>query len=218
MFVILSNVDFSCDLAYRHGCAVCNGGHLQRASPSRVSELLNKWQEGDREALPTLVPLVYADLRKLARRYLRQERPEHTLQSTALVHEAYLRLAKREKIHFENRTHFFAVSAQLMRQILVDHARGHNANKRGAGLKLTLDEALAPSPLRQVNLVALDDALHELARLDARQGQIVELRFFGGLSIDETSQVLGISPATVKREWMTARLWLQKQLTSAQPV
>jgi RNA polymerase sigma factor (TIGR02999 family) len=218
MSVILSNVDFSWGLAYRHGCTVCTGGHLQRASPSRVSELLNKWQEGDREALPTLVPLVYADLRKLARRYLRQERPEHTLQSTALVHEAYLRLAQREKIHFESRTHFFAVSAQLMRQILVDHARGHNANKRGAGLKLTLDEALAPSPLREVNLVALDDALQELTRLDARQGQIVELRFFGGLSIDETSQILGISPATVKREWMTARLWLQKQLTSAQPV
>ena len=197
---------------------VGTGGHVQRTPSSPVSELLKKWQAGDREALPALVPLVYADLRKLARRYLRQERLEHTLQSTALVHEAYLRLAKREKIRFESRAHFFAVSAQLMRQILVDHARGYHAQKRGAGLKLTLDESLAPSPLREVNLIALDDALQELSRLDARQGQIVELRFFAGLSIDDTSQVLGISPATVKREWMTARLWLQKQISRTQPV
>lgn len=185
---------------------------MQRAPSSPVSELLKKWQEGDREALPALVPLVYADLRRLARRYLRSERPEHTLQSTALVHEAYLRLAKREKVRFESRTHFFAVSAQLMRQILVDHAREHRADKRGGGLKLALDDALAPSPLREVNLVALDEALQELSRLDARQGQIVEMRFFGGLSIEETSEVLGVSPATVKRDWMTARLWLQKQI------
>jgi RNA polymerase sigma-70 factor (ECF subfamily) len=180
--------------------------------PGPVSELLGKWQAGDREALPALVPLVYADLRKLARRYLQGERPEHTLQSTALVHEAYLRLAKREKVRFESRAHFFAISAQLMRQILVDYAREHRAAKRDAGLKLVLDESMAPRPLREISLVALDDALQELSQLDPRQGQIVELRFFGGLSIEETSRVLGVSPATVKRDWTTARLWLQKQI------
>ena len=185
---------------------------MQRLPSSPVSELLGKWQAGDREALPALVPLVYADLRKLARRYLRKERPEHTLQSTALVHEAYLRFAKREKVRFESRTHFFAISAQLMRQILVDYAREHRAAKRDAGLKLVLDEGLASRPLREIDLVVLDDALQELSRLDPRQGQIVELRFFGGLSIEETSQVLGVSPATVKRDWTTARFWLQKQI------
>ncbi len=185
---------------------------MQRGPSSPVSELLDKWQAGDREALPALIPLVYADLRKLARRYLQKERPEHTLQSTALVHEAYLRFAKREKVRFESRTHFFAISAQLMRQILVDYAREHRAAKRDAGLKLVLDDALAPHPLREINLVVLVDALQELSRLDPRQGQVVELRFFGGLSIEETSQVLGVSPATVKRDWTTARIWLQKQI------
>ena len=185
---------------------------MQRVPSSPVSVLLDKWRAGDREALPALIPLVYADLRKLARRYLQKERPEHTLQSTALVHEAYLRLAKRERVRFESRTHFFAISAQLMRQILVDYAREHRAAKRDAGLKLVLDDALAPFSLREINLMELYDALQELSRLDPRQGQIVELRFFGGLSIEETSQVLGVSPATVKRDWTTARLWLQKQI------
>jgi RNA polymerase sigma factor (TIGR02999 family) len=185
---------------------------VQRLSSGPVSELLAKWKDGDPEALAALVPLVYADLRKLARRYLRNERPRHTLQSTALVHEAYLRLAKQEKMHFENRAHFFAVSAKLMRQILVDYARGHHAAKRDAGVKLVLDEAIAPRGFREINLVVLDDALKELSRLDEQQGRIVELRFFGGLSIEETSQVLGVSPATVKRDWTTARLWLQKQV------
>ena len=209
-------VDFGLDRAYRvlqHGrCRRVFGGTVQRVPSSPVSELLDKWQAGDREALPALVPLVYADLRKLAHRYLQKERPAHTLQSTALVHEAYLRFAKREKVRFESRTHFFAISAQLMRQILVDYAREHRATKRDAGLKLALDAALAPGPLREINLVMLDDALQELSRLDPRQGQIVELRFFGGLSIEETSQVLGVSPATVKRDWTTARIWLQKQI------
>ena len=190
---------------------------MHRLPSSPVSELLGKWQAGDREALPALVPLVYADLRKLARRYLRRERPEHTLQSAALVHEAYLRFAKREKVRFENRAHFFAISAQLMRQILVDHARERGAAKRDGGIKLELDEATAPRALREVSLVLLDDALRELSRLDPRQGQIVELRFFGGLSIEETSEVLGISPATVKRDWTTARLWLQKQIGRTAP-
>jgi RNA polymerase sigma factor (TIGR02999 family) len=165
-----------------------------------------------------LVPLVYADLRKLAHRYLQKQRPDHTLQSTALVHEAYLRLAEHEKMRFENRAHFFAVLARIMRQILVDYARRQHAAKRDAGINLVLDEAIAPSPLRQVSVVVLDDVLQELSRLDSRQGQIVELRFFGGLSIEETALVLGVSPATVKREWSTARLWLRKQVAKGSPV
>jgi RNA polymerase sigma factor (TIGR02999 family) len=177
-----------------------------------VSQLLEKWQAGNAEALIALVPLVYADLRKMAHRHLQKQRPNHTLQSTALVHEAYLRLAKHEKMRFENRVHFFAVLARIMRQILVDYARNQHAAKRDAGLKLVFDEAIAPSPLRQVSVVLLDDALKGLSQLDSRQGQIVELRFFGGLSIEETAVALGISPATVKREWMTARLWLKKQI------
>jgi RNA polymerase sigma factor (TIGR02999 family) len=164
-----------------------------------------------------LVPLVYADLRRLAHHHLQKQRPDHTLQSTALVHEAYLRLAKHEKMRFENRAHFFAVLARIMRQILVDYARNHDAAKRDAGIKLVLDEAIAPSPLRQVSVVVLDDALQGLSRLDSRQGQIVELRFFGGLSIDETALVLGVSSAMVKREWITARLWLRKELTRGSP-
>lgn len=177
-----------------------------------VSQLLEKWRAGDSEALDALVPLVYADLRRLAHRYLQKQRPDHTLQSTALVHEAYLRLAKHEKMRFENRAHFFAVLARIMRQILVDYARNQRAAKRDAGIKLVLDEGIAPGPLRQVNVVVLDDALQGLSRLDSRQGQIVELRFFGGLSLEETALVLGVSPATVKRDWTTARLWLKKQL------
>ncbi len=177
-----------------------------------VSQLLEKWRAGDSEALNALVPLVYGDLRKLAHHYLQKQRPGHTLQSTALVHEAYLRLARHEKMRFENRAHFFAVLAKIMRQILVDYARSHHAAKRDAGIKLVLDEAIAPSQQREVSVVVLDDALQGLSRLDSRQGQIVELRFFGGLSLEETALVLGVSPATVKREWMTARLWLRKQL------
>jgi RNA polymerase sigma factor (TIGR02999 family) len=185
---------------------------VDRSSAEAVSEVLKKWRGGDAEALNALVPLVYADLRRLAHHYLQKQRPDHTLQSTALVHEAYLRLAKSEKVRFENRAHFFAVLARIMRQILVDYARNHRAAKRDAGIKLVLDEAIAPSPLRQVSVIVLDDALQGLSRLDSRQGQIVELRFFGGLSLEETALVLGVSPSTVKREWMTARLWLKKEM------
>jgi RNA polymerase sigma factor (TIGR02999 family) len=188
---------------------------MDLTSGGAVSQLLDKWRDGDPEALRTLVPLVYADLRKLAHYHLRQQHPDHTLQSTALVHEAYLRLAKHNKMDIANRTHFFAVSARLMRQILVDYARGQLAAKRNVGLKLTLDEAIAPGPLRDVNLVVLDDSLQELSRLDPRQGQIVELRFFGGLSIEETAQFLDVSVATVKRDWTTARIWLNKQMSRA---
>jgi RNA polymerase sigma factor (TIGR02999 family) len=181
-------------------------------SGGSISQLLHKWQAGDSEALSALVPLVYADLRRLAHRHLQHQRPDHTLQSSALVHEAYMRIARHEKMHFENRSHFFAVLAKIMRQILVDYARSRDAAKRDAGATLVLDEAIAPATPRKVNLVSLDDALQELSRLDSRQGQIVELRFFGGLSIEETAVALGISPATVKREWATARLWLRRQL------
>ena len=191
------------------------GGNVSRLSTTAVSELLGKWQAGDSEALQALIPLVYADLRRLAHQCLRKERPAHTLQSTALVHEAYVRLTKREKVYFQRRSDFFAVSAQLMRQILVDYARGHRAAKRDGGLKLVLDEATALPAAREINLVVLDDALNELSRLDPRQGRIVELRFFGGLSIEETAQFLNISPATVKRDWTTARLWLNKQMSRA---
>jgi RNA polymerase sigma factor (TIGR02999 family) len=177
-----------------------------------ISQLLQRWQAGDSEALNALVPLVYQDLRRLAHHYLQKQRPDHTLQSGALVHEAYLRLARHERLSFDNRAHFFAVLARIMRQILVDYARNQHAAKRDARVKLVLDEAVAPSPLRQVDVVMLDDALQGLSKLDSRQGQIVELRFFGGLSIEETALVLGISSATVKREWTTARLWLRKQL------
>ena len=190
---------------------------MEQASGGLVSQLLDRWQTGDSEALRKLVPLVYADLRQLAHRHLRRQRPDHTLQSTALVHEAYLRLAKQEKMRFENRTHFFAVAARIMRQILVDHARNRQAAKRNPGVTLVLDEAIAPAQFRQVDLIVLDDALQELSRLDARQGQIVELRFFAGLSIEQTSEILQVSPATVKREWATARLWLRKQMAQESP-
>jgi RNA polymerase sigma factor (TIGR02999 family) len=185
---------------------------VDASSGGPISHLLKKWRAGDSEALDALVPLVYTDLRRLAHRYLQKQRPDHTLQSTALVHEAYLRLAKHERMQFENRAHFFAVLARIMRQILVDYARKHHAAKRDAGIMLALDEAIAPIPVREVSVIVLDDALRGLSRLDSRQGQIVELRFFGGLSLEETALVLGVSSATVKREWMTARLWLKKQL------
>jgi RNA polymerase sigma factor (TIGR02999 family) len=181
-----------------------------------VSELLAKWRAGDEESLHILLSLVYDELRRLAHRYLRKERPDHTLQSAALVHEAYLRLIKQQPMHFENRAHFFAVSAQLMRQILVEYARRRKAAKRGPGYKLTLDESIAPAKSRSVNLIALDDALNGLAKVDPQQCRIVELRFFSGLSIEETSQVLGVSPATVKREWNTAKLWLYNQIRRAE--
>jgi RNA polymerase sigma factor (TIGR02999 family) len=171
-----------------------------------------RWRDGDQGALQALLPLVYDELKRLARNYLRNERPGHTLQSTALVHEAYLRLVQ-SPLQLQNRTHFFAVAARLMREILVDHARSRRAAKRDYRCKITLDRAVALPQKRDVDLLALDDALDELSRLDPRQGRIVELRFFGGLSIDETSEILGISPATVKREWTTARAWLHREMS-----
>jgi RNA polymerase sigma factor (TIGR02999 family) len=180
----------------------------------KVTNLLANWYAGDDMALRAAVPLVYDELRRVAHHYLRNERPDHTLQSTALVHEAYLRLEKQGAAQFQNRNHFLAICAQLMRQILVEYARNRNAAKRDGGFRLTLDDNLELKA-RSVDMVALDDALNELAKLDQKQSQIVELRFFGGLSIEETSDALNLSPTTVKRQWATARLWLHHQMSKA---
>ena len=187
--------------------------------PSQVSQLLVNWRQGDEGAREALIPLVYDELRRLARRHLRRERPDHTLQSAALVHEAYLRLIRQDQPQWQNRAHFFGVAAQVMRHILVDHARNRAAGKRGAGAaRLSLDSELALPQTRNVDVVALDDALNQLAAMDLRQSRVVELRFFGGLSIEETSVVLGISPATVKREWATARAWLQREIKNKETI
>ena len=190
---------------------------MRSSSSVQVTDLLARWSGGDLSAREALIPLVYDELRRLARSFLARQRPDHTLQSTALVHEAYMRMAGHASVHFENRGHFFAVAAQLMRRILVDHARKHNAAKRGGkNATLALDEELAGSAGSagsEIDLAALDDALNTLAELDPRQASIVEMRFFAGLSIDETAKVLAVSPATVKREWMTARTWLFDEMT-----
>lgn len=185
---------------------------MSQLSARPVSELLAKWKDGDQEALRALVPLVYSELRRVAHHYLQGERTGHTLQSTALVHEAYLRLADQGLFQFKNRAHFFAVASQLMRQVLVDYARSRRAAKRNFGQKITWDDAITWARDRTPNLIALDDALKELAKLDAQQSRIVELRFFAGLSIEETSKILDISPATVKREWTSARAWLHREM------
>jgi RNA polymerase sigma factor (TIGR02999 family) len=164
------------------------------------------------------MPLVYEELHRLAQYYLQRERADHTLQSTALVHEAYLKLAGQNAPQWQNRAHFFGIAAHLMRQILVEYARGHSAAKRGGtACKLTLDEAIVLAPQVDIDVVALDRALTELSELDARQSRIVELRFFGGLTIEDTSEVLGISPATVKRDWITARAWLHRAISGEAP-
>jgi RNA polymerase sigma factor (TIGR02999 family) len=161
-----------------------------------------------------LLPLVYDELRRQARQYLRKERPNHSLQATALVHEAYLRLSKQRPKQFANREHFLAIAAQLMRQVLVEHARRHKSAKRGGNaVTVVLDDAIAQAAARNLNVLALDEALTALEELDARQARIVELRFFAGLSIEETSTMLGMSPATVKRDWTTARAWLQRAMS-----
>lgn len=177
-----------------------------------VTELLNAWSHGDEEALERLIPVVYEELRKLAHHYLQAERSSATLQSTALVHEAYLRLVKQEPVDWQSRSHFFGVAARLIRQVLVDQARKRRAAKRGSGeLRLAFDESLG-SPAGDVDFVLLDDALKELSRIDERQGRIIELRFFGGLSVEETALVTGVSDRTVKREWASARAWLFREL------
>ena len=185
---------------------------MPETSPNQVTELLLKWKSGDKESLQALLPLVYGELRRMAQHHLRGERSDHTLQSTALVHEAYLRMVKPGSLHIESRSHFFALASQLMREILVDHARSRKAGKRDGGTRLTLDEAAELSRSKGVDLLALDDALNQLAQMSSRQGRIVELRFFGGLSIEETAEFLGVSSATVEREWAVARAWLYREI------
>lgn len=185
------------------------------SEPVAVTQLLAEASQGNQAALDALLPLVYNELRRLADAYLRNERRDHTLQATALVHEAYLRLVDQTSISWQNRAHFFSVAAQVMRHILVDHARNHNRMKRGSGAqKLSLDEAVSFFQERDINLVALDEALNELAKLDQQQSRIVELRFFGGLTNEEIAEVLKTSPATVSREWAIAKMWLHRELTT----
>ncbi|MCU1304128.1 MAG: polymerase, sigma-24 subunit, subfamily [Candidatus Sulfotelmatobacter sp.] len=187
---------------------------MAHVPPSQVTELLHGWRAGDRKASDALLPLVYDELRRLAHHRLRKERPDHTLQSAALVHEAYFRLVGQDLPAWESRAHFFAIAAQLMRQILVDYARRHRASKRGSGVcMLTLDEAMALPQRKDVDVVALDDALNTLAEMDPRQSRVVELRFFAGLSLEETSEVMGIATATVQRDWTAARAWLHREIS-----
>ncbi|MGH9838705.1 MAG: sigma-70 family RNA polymerase sigma factor [Blastocatellia bacterium] len=179
-----------------------------------VTRILQDWSRGDRGALEELLSLVYDELRRLADHYLRRERPGHTLQATALVHEAFLRLIDQEQVNWQNRAHFFGAAANLMRQILIQHARAKHAEKRGGEReKLYLDEVHDLTQEQDWDLVALDDALNDLAAVSPQQSRVVELRFFGGLSIEETAEVLGISPATVKREWNVAKAWLHREIS-----
>jgi len=183
-------------------------------SPQEVSQLLLAWSDGDQSALDKLVPLVYAELRRLASHYMSRERAGHSLQTTALVNEAYLRLVDYKRMRWEGRAHFFAVSAQLMRRILVEHARSHRYLKRGGGApRVSLEEAAVISEERAADLVALDDAIESLAAIDQRKSRVVELRFFGGLSVEETAEVLKVSPLTVMRDWSTAKAWLYRELS-----
>ena len=180
-----------------------------------VTRLLHDWQDGDRAALEKLTPLVYDELRRLASHYLRGERRDHTLQGTALVHEAFIRLVGQSGLEWQGRAHFFGVAARLMRQILVDHARKHTAAKRGGGEQfLSIEEAAVFSPQRAANLVALDDALQALAQFDPRKSRIIELRYFGGLSIEEVGEVEGIAVATVRRQMRTAEAWLHREMSN----
>jgi RNA polymerase sigma-70 factor (ECF subfamily) len=187
--------------------------HAQEAPCAQVSGLLLAWSDGDRDALDKLTPIVYDELHRLARRYMRRERTGHSLQTTALVNEAYMRLVDYKSMKWQNRAHFFAVSAQLMRRILVEHARRRNL-KRGGGVQhVSLEETAIVDGERDTDLMALDDAMITLARLDPRKVQVVELRFFGGLSVEETAEVLKVSPVTVMRDWSTAKAWLYRELT-----
>jgi RNA polymerase sigma-70 factor (ECF subfamily) len=177
-----------------------------------VCELLRAWTEGDTSALERLTPIVYDELHRLARRHMRGERPGHSLQTTALVNEAYMRLVDYTRMQWQDRAHFFAVSAQLMRRILVEHARRHNLKRGGGVPHVSLDEAALVGGDRAADLVALDDAMSTLAQLDRRKSQVVEMRFFGGLNVDETADVLKVSAATVMRDWSTAKAWLYREL------
>lgn len=181
-----------------------------------VTKLLEQWNSGDPEALDKLMPLIYEELRKMARRYMRGQNPGHTLQTTALIHEAYLRMVNQKEKHFENRAHFFGVAAQAMRHILVDYARARQADKRGGGARpISLEEAALVTQERAAELVAFDDALKELETLSKRQSRVVELRYFGGMSVEETASVLAVSSDTVMRDWSMAKTWLHRALRPA---
>jgi RNA polymerase sigma factor (TIGR02999 family) len=187
----------------------------QSGQTGAVSRLLLAWGRGDLQARDDLMPVVYRELQRRAGAYLRRERQDHTLQPTALVHEAFMRLVGQEHVAWQNRAHFFAIASQMMRRILVDHAREHQAAKRpGAGVKVMLDDRIGTTRPRACELIDLDQALAELTRIDPRQGQIVELRYFGGLSEQDVGEVLSISRATVTREWQTARAWLYRRMTT----
>jgi len=188
---------------------------LSAPSPPEITALLIDWSNGDQAALDKLLPLVYEELHRLARHYMRQERAGHTLQTTALINEAYLRLVDQRSVRWQNRAHFFAIAAQLMRRILVDYARSHARAKRGGDVrKVSLDDTALVSHGQAMELVLLDDALKRLAAIDPRKNQVVELRFFGGLSIAETVEVLEISPRTVEREWQLAKAWLRREISN----
>lgn len=187
-------------------------------APEGVTQLLINWRNGDKAAFDQLMPIVYEELCRMARRFMGRERHDHTLQTSALINEAYLRLVDQESANWQNRAHFFAVAAQVMRNILIDHARSWHCEKRGGGTKkVPLDDAIILSDERAAELVALDDALTSLAAVDPRKSRIIELRFFGGLNIEETAEVVGLSPTTVQREWRAARAWLYRFIDGKDP-
>ncbi|HEX6730122.1 MAG TPA: sigma-70 family RNA polymerase sigma factor [Pyrinomonadaceae bacterium] len=178
-----------------------------------ITHILKEWSDGDPQALERLTPLVYEELRRQATYYLRRERAGHTLQSTALLHEAFLRLIDAKDVNWQSRTHFFAIAANLMRRVLVEHARRRDAHKRGGSqIRLQLDEALAIANESDIDVLAIDEALDRLAAIDPQQARVVELRFFSGLTVEETATVLGVSPKTVKRDWSVARAWLRREI------
>ncbi len=186
---------------------------MPASNSHEVTQLLLAWSEGDKTALDQLIPLVYSELRRLAKHHMRSERAGHTLQTTALIHEAYLRLVDADQVRLENRRHFFGAAARLMRQVLVDLARARRSRKRGGSApQVSLDEALVVSPERDTSLLALDEALKALAEIDARKGHVVELRFFGGFSVEETAGALNVSVETVHRDWRLAKSWLLRRL------
>ena len=204
------------NLSHRRTMGIINVGleACMQQSSQNVTQLLIGWGKGDKEALDALLPLVYEELRKQAARYLRHERPGHTLQTTALIHEAYLKLVDQKNVHWQNRAHFFGIAAQLMRRILVDHARTKKRAKRGGSdIRVSFNDANLMGQAKDLDIVALDEALDRLAAIDQQQSRIVELRFFSGLTVEETAEVMSISPATVKRDWSMAKAWLHREIS-----
>jgi RNA polymerase sigma factor (TIGR02999 family) len=184
------------------------------STPNEITQLLIAWNQGDQGARDELTPLIYDELRRLARGYLRRERPGHTLQPTALVHEAFLRLIDQSQVNWQNRAHFFGAAARLMRQILINHAEARRAAKRGGEAeRVSLNDVDHSAPAQEIDLIALNEALTNLERIDPRQGRIVELRYFSGLTIEEIAEVMNVAPVTVKREWIAARAWLRRELS-----